>query len=66
MIIVLFLGQKYHGLIDFEDILVTPTTISNNVKRLAEHYRSLIRPLLIEQAESGALAICPDLWTEDC
>jgi hypothetical protein len=58
------LGQKYHGTINIDDMLVTPTTISNNVSRLAEHYRSLIRPILIEQAESGVLTICPDLWSD--
>ncbi|CAF3426928.1 unnamed protein product [Rotaria sp. Silwood1] len=56
--------QKYHGLIDIEDILVAPTTISYNVNRLADHYRSLARPILIEQAEAGVLTICPDLWTD--
>jgi len=64
MIVSMFLGKKYHGSIDIEDFLVTPTTISNNVSRLAEYYRSLIRPILIEQAESGVLTLCPDLWTD--
>lgn len=58
------LDQKYHGIINIDDMLVTPTTISNNVSRLAEHYKSLIRPILIEQAESGVLTICPDLWSD--
>jgi hypothetical protein len=65
MIILIFVGRKYHGVIDIADVLVTPTTISKNVHRLAEHYRSLIRPILIEQAESGVLTICPDLWTDN-
>ncbi|CAF4262448.1 unnamed protein product [Rotaria sp. Silwood2] len=56
---------KHGGSIDFEDIFVTPATISNNVNRLAQHYRSLIQPILIKQAECGALAICPDLWTDN-
>ncbi|CAF4514251.1 unnamed protein product [Rotaria socialis] len=57
--------KKYQGSINIDDILVTPTTISNNVKKLAGYYRSLLRPILIEQAESGALAVCPDLWTDN-
>jgi hypothetical protein len=64
MIVSMFLGQKYHGSIDTEDIFVTPATISNNVSRLANHYRSLVRPILIEQAEAGVLTVCPDLWTD--
>ena len=64
MIISIFLGQKYQGPINAEDILVTPPTIANNVHQLAELYRSLIRPVLTEQAESGALCICPDLWSD--
>ncbi|CAF4316628.1 unnamed protein product [Rotaria magnacalcarata] len=57
--------KKYQGSINIDDILVTPTTISNNVKKLAEYYRSLLRPILIEQAESGALVVCPDFWTDN-
>ncbi|CAF2891451.1 unnamed protein product [Rotaria sp. Silwood2] len=53
--------QKHQGAVNIEDIRVTPTTISNNVNRLVEHYRSLVRPVLIEQAECGVLAFCPDL-----
>ncbi|CAF2142585.1 unnamed protein product [Rotaria magnacalcarata] len=53
--------EKYQGSINTDDILVTPTTISNNVKKLAEYYRFLLRPILIEQDKSGALAVCPDL-----
>ncbi|CAF4906656.1 unnamed protein product [Rotaria socialis] len=56
--------QKYQGPINAEDILVTPPTIANNVHKLAEYYRSLIRPVLIDQAESGALCVCPDLWND--
>lgn len=43
---------------------MTPRTISNNVHRLAEEYRNLIQPILIEQAESGTLTLCPDLWND--
>ncbi|CAF1396390.1 unnamed protein product [Rotaria sordida] len=57
--------QKYHGSLDIEDLLVIPTTISNTVNQLADHYRSLIRPILIEQAEAGVLTVCPDLWTDN-
>ncbi|CAF3249916.1 unnamed protein product [Rotaria socialis] len=57
--------KKYQGSINIDDILATPTTISNNVKKLAEYYRSLLRSILIEQAESGTLAVCPDLWTDN-
>jgi hypothetical protein len=64
MIVSMFLGQKYHGSIDIEGLLLTPTTISKNVSRLAEYYRSLIRPIMMEQAESGVLTLCPDLWTD--
>ena len=64
MIVSIFLCQKYHGSIDIVDILLAPSTISNNVNRPSDHYRSLIRSILIEQAEAGALTICPDLWTD--
>ncbi|CAF2053496.1 unnamed protein product [Rotaria magnacalcarata] len=57
--------KKYQGSINIDDILVTPTTISNNVKKLAEYYRSLLRPILIEQDKSGALVVCPDFWTDN-
>ncbi|CAF4659126.1 unnamed protein product, partial [Rotaria socialis] len=57
--------KKYQGSINIDDILATPTTISNNVKKLAEYYRSLLRSILIEQAESGTLDVCPNLWTDN-
>ena len=62
MIVSIFLDQKYHGSID----IITRYTFStiNNVNRLSAHYRSLIRHILNEQAEAGALTICPDLWTD--
>ena len=48
------------------DLLVTPTTISNNVRQLADDYRSQLRSILIEQAASGCLCLCPDLWADKC
>ncbi|CAF3341802.1 unnamed protein product [Rotaria sp. Silwood2] len=60
---VLDLGKKYQDL-NITDLLVTPTTISKNVHQLAERYRSLLQPILIEQAESNCLCLCPDLWTD--
>ena len=53
--------KKCHASIDIEDILVASSTICNNVNRIADHYRSLIRPILIKQAEADAITICPDL-----
>ena len=58
------LGQKYSGKIDAADLIVTPTTISTNVHRLADEYRSFLRSILIEQAASGCLCLCPDLWND--
>ena len=60
----MFLGKKYPGSIDAADLLVTPTTISSNVHRLADEYRSLLRSILVEQAASGCLCLCPDLWSD--
>ncbi|CAF4377479.1 unnamed protein product [Rotaria magnacalcarata] len=45
--------------------MVSATTISTNVAKLAHDYRSLIKPILIRQAEWGALTVCPDLWTDN-
>lgn len=42
---------------------MTPATISNNVHRLADEYRSFLRSILVEQAASGCLCLCPDLWS---
>ncbi|CAF4313115.1 unnamed protein product [Rotaria sp. Silwood2] len=57
------LGRKYPDL-DSSQLLVTPTTISKNVHQLAEQYRSLLQPILIEQAANSCLCLCPDLWTD--
>ena len=54
------LGKNYHNL-NVADLLVTPATISNNVGQLADHYRSQLQLILIEQAASGCLCLCPDL-----
>jgi hypothetical protein len=58
------LGKKYSGNIEAANLLVTPTTISSNVHRLADEYRSLLRSILVEQAASGCLCLCPDLWSD--
>ncbi|CAF1032271.1 unnamed protein product [Adineta steineri] len=58
------ISQEYQAPIDIDDILVSPAALSNNIHKLAEYYRSLIRSVLIDQAESGTLAISPDLWTD--
>ncbi|CAF3167351.1 unnamed protein product, partial [Rotaria sp. Silwood2] len=63
VIFVYYSGKKYQDL-NITDLLVTPTTISKNVHQLAERYRSLLQPILIEQAESNCLCLCPDLWTD--
>ena len=59
-----YLGKKYQDL-NSTDLLVTPTTIAKNVHQLAERYRSLLQPLLIEQAENNCLCLCPDLWNDE-
>ncbi|CAF5031297.1 unnamed protein product, partial [Rotaria magnacalcarata] len=46
-------SQKYRGPIDIDDVLVSATTISTNVAKLAHDYRSLIKPILIRQVECG-------------
>ncbi|CAF4086103.1 unnamed protein product [Rotaria sordida] len=56
-------GRKYQDL-DSSQLLVTPTTISKNVHQLAEQYRSLLQPILIQQAANSCLCLCPDLWTD--
>ncbi|CAF4309979.1 unnamed protein product, partial [Rotaria sp. Silwood2] len=56
-------SRKYPDL-DSSQLLVTPTTISKNVHQLAEQYRSLLQPILIEQAANSCLCLCPDLWTD--
>ncbi|CAF1275599.1 unnamed protein product [Rotaria magnacalcarata] len=61
---VLDLGKKYQDL-NSTDLLVTPTTIAKNVHQLAERYRSLLQPLLTEQAENNCLCLCPDLWNDE-
>ncbi|CAF1387254.1 unnamed protein product [Rotaria magnacalcarata] len=58
-------SQKYRGPIDIDDVLVSATTTSTNVAKLAHDYRSLIKPILIRQAECGALTVCRDLWTDN-
>jgi hypothetical protein len=58
------LGKKYSGNIEAANLLVTPTTISTNVHRLADEYRLLLRSILVEQAASGCLCLCPDLWSD--
>ncbi|CAF4477955.1 unnamed protein product, partial [Rotaria magnacalcarata] len=57
--------QKYRGPIDIDDVLVSATTTSTNVAKLAHDYRSLIKPILIRQLECGALTVCRDLWTDN-
>ncbi|CAF4282376.1 unnamed protein product [Rotaria magnacalcarata] len=64
-IIVDMCKSKYRCPIDIDDVLVSATTISTNVAKLAHDYRSLIKPILIRQAECGALTVCPDLWTDN-
>ena len=44
--------------------MASPTTISKNVHHLTERYRSLLQPILTEQAENNCLCLCPDLWTD--
>ncbi|CAF3858830.1 unnamed protein product [Rotaria sordida] len=56
-------GRKYQDL-DSSQLLVTPTTISKNVHQLAEQYRSLLQPILKQQAANSCLCLCPDLWTD--
>ncbi|CAF5179357.1 unnamed protein product, partial [Rotaria magnacalcarata] len=63
--IIVDMCQKYRCPIDIDDVLVSATTISTNVAKLAHDYRSLIKPILIRQAECGALTVCPDLWTDN-
>ncbi|CAF2040861.1 unnamed protein product [Rotaria magnacalcarata] len=58
-------SQKYRGPIDIDDVLVSATTTSTNVAKLAHDYRSLIKPILIRQLECGALTVCRDLWTDN-
>ena len=59
------LSKDYHNL-NVADLLVTPTTVSNNVRQLADYYRSQLQSILIEQAASECLCLCPDLWTDKC
>ncbi|CAF4426235.1 unnamed protein product [Rotaria magnacalcarata] len=63
--IIVDMCRKYRCPIDIDDVLVSATTISTNVAKLAHDYRSLIKPILIRQAECGALTVCPDLWTDN-
>ncbi|CAF3038405.1 unnamed protein product [Rotaria sp. Silwood2] len=56
-------SRKYPDL-DSSQLLVTPTTISKNVHQLAEQYRSLLQPILIEQAANSCLCLCPDQWAD--
>ncbi|CAF5020772.1 unnamed protein product, partial [Rotaria sp. Silwood1] len=46
-------GRKYQDLVSSQ-LLVTPTTISKNVHQLVEQYRSLLQPILIEQAANSS------------
>ena len=34
------------------------------MRHLAEKYRSLLKPILIQQAENNCLCLCPDLWSD--
>ncbi|CAF3479373.1 unnamed protein product [Rotaria sp. Silwood1] len=47
-------GRKYQDLVSSQ-LLVTPTTISKNVHQLVEQYRSLLQPILIEQAANSSM-----------
>ena len=64
MILTSSLGQKYNSSINVEDLVVTAKTVGNNVGKRAEEYRTLLIPLLQEQAEDGCLCIIPDLWSD--
>jgi hypothetical protein len=64
MIYHFLIGQKHIGPVSAEDLLVSAKTIGNNVEKMAEHYRSLLIPVLQKQAEDGCLCIIPDLWSD--
>lgn len=59
--IFMFSGQNNYGSSDVEDLLLTSTVVSNNINRLTNYYRSLMWPILIQQAEPGVLIIGPNL-----
>ncbi|CAF2064091.1 unnamed protein product [Rotaria magnacalcarata] len=61
---VLDLGKTYQDL-KSTDLLVIPTTMAKNVHQLVERYRSLLQPLVTEQAENNCLCLCPDLWNDE-
>lgn len=58
------LGSKYHGDLNAGDFLFSPSTMANNVHRLAEQYRGCLGTILMEQADIGCLCLCPDLWCD--
>ncbi|CAF1375258.1 unnamed protein product [Rotaria sordida] len=59
------IGQKYSGPIDVEELVVSATTVGNNVAVMAEKYRNLLKPILKKQADDGCLCIAPNLWTDE-